>query len=322
MRLRVAPALAAPVAALALAAGGCGGGGPGSPAASEAPPASTVRLAEQTAVNGPPTAQVARRPLDVELGSRGEPVSPGLRRPPRSGLLFDLDTGEVLWRRAPERVLPIASLTKMMTALLVVERARPRERVLITRQALAYEGSGVGLLPKGKRVPLEALLHGLLLASGNDAATALAQHLGGGRVRPFVAEMNRRARQLGLGCTRFAGADGLRDRGNHSCAADLAALARAVLDEPRLARIVRRRYAVLDFPIKGGKLYLATHNPLLLTGYRGATGIKTGYTERAGRCLVASATRRGRRLGVVLLHSPDPGKQAARLLDAGFRVTG
>lgn len=317
MRSRAATLAAA--AALALA--GCGGHAAAGGSGSDAPArTSTARLVEQTAINGPPAAAIARRPLDVELDERGDEVRPGLRHPPRSGLLFDLDTGAVLWRRDPERVLPIASLTKMMTALVVVEHARPRERVRITRQALAYEGSGVGLLPKGKRVPLEALLYGLMLPSGNDAAIALAQHVGG-TVHRFVALMNARARDLGLTCTHFTGADGLRDRGNHSCAADLAALARAVLDEPRLRRIVRTRYAVVDFPIKGGKLYLASHNPLLLTGYRGTTGVKTGYTERAGRCFVASVTRRGRRLGVVLLHSPDPGLQARRLLDAGFRVT-
>jgi serine-type D-Ala-D-Ala carboxypeptidase (penicillin-binding protein 5/6) len=94
-----------------------------------------------------------------------------------------------------------------------------------------------------------------------------------------------------------------------------------VLREPRLANIVSKREAVLPFPIKGGKLYLYNHNPLLRQGYRGTTGIKTGYTVAAGRCLVATASRRGVRLGVVLLHSPDPGRQATRLLDRGFRAT-
>jgi len=101
----------------------------------------------------------------------------------------------------------------------------------------------------------------------------------------------------------------------------LAAIARAVLDQPRLARIVKRRKAILPFPIKGGKLWLYSHNPLIVAGYPGATGIKTGYTDAAGQCIVATATRHGRRLGVVLLHSPDIGKQATRLLNAGFRAT-
>ena len=101
----------------------------------------------------------------------------------------------------------------------------------------------------------------------------------------------------------------------------LAAIARAVLREPRLARIVRRRQAVLPFPIKGGKIYLYNHNPLLRQGYRGVTGVKTGYTVAAGRCLVATVRRGQVRLGVVLLHSPDPATQARKLLDRGFRLT-
>jgi serine-type D-Ala-D-Ala carboxypeptidase (penicillin-binding protein 5/6) len=139
-----------------------------------------------------------------------------------------------------------------------------------------------------------------------------------GTVPRFVRAMNAEAQRMGLACTRFSSPHGLRDRGNHSCAPDLAALARAVLREPRLARVVRRRSAVLPFPIKGGRLYLYNSNPLLRIGYKGTTGIKTGYTRASGRCLVATA-RRGRiRLGVVLLGSPDPGGQAAKLLDRGF----
>jgi serine-type D-Ala-D-Ala carboxypeptidase (penicillin-binding protein 5/6) len=216
-------------------------------------------------------------------------------------------------------VLPIASLTKMMTALLVVRRVPTGSKVRITREALAYRGSGVGLFRRGRRIGVETMLNGLLLPSGNDAAIALAQRVSG-TVPRFVGAMNRSARAMGLTCTHFSSPDGFRNRGNHSCSPDLAALARAVLREPRLARIVRRRQAVLPFPIKGGRIYLYNHNPLLRQGYRGVTGIKTGYTAPAGRCLVASA-RRGRvRLGVVLLHSPDPATQARKLLDRGFRL--
>jgi D-alanyl-D-alanine carboxypeptidase len=125
---------------------------------------------------------------------------------------------------------------------------------------------------------------------------------------------------MGLACTRFASPSGIVDRGNHSCAADLAQLARAVLDDRRLARIVRRRRAVLPFPTKDGHIFLYNNNPLVRLGYPGVLGVKTGYTRAAGRCLVAAARRGGRRLGVVLLRSPDPGRQARRLLDAGFRL--
>jgi D-alanyl-D-alanine carboxypeptidase len=244
-------------------------------------------------------------------------LAAGPRVDARAYLVEDGRTGEVLLARNDARQVPIASLTKMMTAILVVDHAKPDDKVRVTKEALAYKGSGVGVLPKGKRVKLETMLNGLLLPSGNDAAIALAQRMSG-TVAHFVEQMNERAGDLGLSCTRFSSPDGFENAGNHSCAIDLAEMARAVLDRPRLARIVRRRRAVLPFPIKGGRLYLFNNNPLLRTGYPGAIGIKTGYTDAAGHCLVAAARRNGRRLGVVLLHSPDPGKQARQLLDRGF----
>jgi serine-type D-Ala-D-Ala carboxypeptidase (penicillin-binding protein 5/6) len=259
----------------------------------------------------------APSPLAVQLSAAPDLLRTEFRKPPRSGLLFDLDSGRVLWRHRPERVLPIASLTKMMTALVVVARIPEGAMVPVTREALAYTGSGVGLLPRGKRIGVSAMLHGMLLPSGNDAAIALAQRVAG-TVPRFVALMNERAKAMGLACTHFSTVSGIRDRGNTSCAPDLAALARAVLREPRLARIVRRRSAVLPFPIKGGRIYLYNNNPLLRIGYRGTTGVKTGYTEAAGRCLVATVRRGSRRLGVVLLNSPDPGTQARRLFDRAF----
>jgi D-alanyl-D-alanine carboxypeptidase len=173
------------------------------------------------------------------------------------------------------------------------------------------------LLPLGKRVRLETLLYGLMLPSGNDAAIALAQHVAGTEAR-FIAMMNATAAAMGLTCTHFTTTSGIVDQGNRSCGSDLARLAHAVLTQPRLARIVATSDAVLPFPIKGGKLYLYNNNPLLRLGYPGADGVKTGYTVAAGSCLVATA-RRGRRwLGVVLLHSTDSPAQAMALLNAGF----
>ena len=302
------------IALVALA--GCGGGG----AATQASHAGRTQVVAGPlqVSNGPAqAADPGARPLALALSGASDRVRVTFKRPPSSGLLFDLDTGQVLWRRQADRVLPIASLTKMMTALVVVERAPPDAKVRVTKEALAYKGSAVGVLPKGKRIKLETMLNGLLLPSGNDAAIALAQRMSG-TVAAFVQRMNERAGDLGLTCTRFTSPDGFEDAGNHSCAIDLAEMARAVLDRPRLARIVRRRRAVLPFPIKGGRIYLFNNNPLLRTGYPGTIGIKTGYTDAAGRCLVAAARRNGRRLGVVLLHSPDPGKQATQLLNRGF----
>jgi D-alanyl-D-alanine carboxypeptidase (penicillin-binding protein 5/6) len=239
-------------------------------------------------------------------------------RKPRAGVLFDVRTGRVLWRRNPQRRLPIASLTKLMTALLIVEREDAHDRVRITRRATRTPGSAMGVLPKGKKVQLEALLNGLLLVSGNDAAVALAQH-SAGSVPAFVRAMNARASELGLECSTFSTPHGLKDAGNRSCAADLAVLARADLHLRRIRRIARRDRAILKFPIEGGRLFLYNNNPLMRQGYKGVTGLKTGYTERAGRSIVATARRGDVELGVVLLRSYDPATQARKLLDRGFK---
>jgi D-alanyl-D-alanine carboxypeptidase len=237
---------------------------------------------------------------------------------PRAALVFDLETGRVLYKRQPIKRMPIASLTKIMTALVVVDETRPREKARVTKSALRYSGSGVGVLPKGKKVPVDGLLAGLLLPSGNDAAIALADHVSGSEKR-FVRTMNRRARKLGLTCTHFVSAHGL-EPGNRSCAADLAAMARLAMKQPRIRRLVGRKQIATKFPIKGGRLYVNSTNPLLRMGYRGTIGLKTGSTDEAGHCFVGIVRRGRRRLGVVLLHSPDTGRQAKQLLDAAFRA--
>lgn len=237
---------------------------------------------------------------------------------PRAALVFDLKTGRVLYKRQPVKRMPMASLTKIMTALVVVDETRPRDKARITKEALGYSGSGVGVLPRGKKVPVDGLLAGLLLPSGNDAAIALADHVSGSE-RRFVQTMNRRARKLGLTCTTFVSPHGL-EPGNRSCAADLAAMSRMAMDEPRIARIVRRRQLATRFPIKGGRLYVNSTNPLLRLRYRGTIGLKTGSTKEAGNCFVGVVRRGKRELGVVLLNSPDTGTQARQLLDAAFRA--
>jgi D-alanyl-D-alanine carboxypeptidase len=265
---------------------------------------------------GPPPAELTESGPEatapgIELGGV-DSIALRFRRSPRAGLVFDLDTGEVLWRREPVRRVPIASLTKIMTALVVTERTNPRERVLVTRAALRYTGSGLGVLKRGRRVPVNGLMHGLLLPSGNDAAIALAVHVSGSESR-FVRLMNRRAGELGLRCTRFASPHGL-EAGNRSCAADVAALSRLAMGKNRIAAVVRKRTAAVPFPIRGGRLYVSSTNPLLKTRYPGTIGLKTGYTRRAGRCLVAVVRRAGRTFGVVLIGSPNPPRQARKLL--------
>lgn len=273
-----------------------------------------------------PATSIAKAPHHVLRPTYGRVAAPRSERvhvtfkhPPRSAILFDARTGRVLWSHRPGLETPIASLTKMMTAIIVADRSGPHELVRITPQALAYTGSGVGVLPKGKKVSVESLLYGLLLPSGNDAAIALAQHVSGTQAR-FVQLMNRTAHRMGLGCTHYASPSGIVDARNFSCTSDLAVLARAILRRPLLAKIVRTRQVQLPFPIKRGKLFLYNNNPLLIQRYPGTLGIKTGYTEKAGPCLV-SAVRRGRtRLGVVMLDSDNPASQSEQLYGAGFKA--
>ena len=281
------------------------------------PAATTPAAAEQIPGATPSPGTAAPDPEQAALAGV-DAFHLRFKDPPRSGIVFDVETGEVLWRRNPVKRTPIASLTKIMTALLVVEQNRARDEIRISKDALNYVGSGVGLLPKGRHVTTEALLHGLLLPSGNDAAIALADGIAGSR-RAFVAQMNDKARMLGLRCTRFASPSGIDDR-DQSCAADLAALTRIVMAKKRIARIVRKAHAAVRFPIKGGKLYLNNTNPLLRMGYRGTIGLKTGDTDKAGHCLIAVVRRGGRTLAAIVLHSPNPQLQVRRLFAKAFYV--
>jgi D-alanyl-D-alanine carboxypeptidase len=222
----------------------------------------------------------------------------------RSGLAFELDSGRVLWSRDPHRVLPIASLTKLMTALLVVEETKPREVVRIPREVAKVQGSRMGFLKPRRAVRVEVLLHGLLMSSGNDAAVALADHVAGSQ-RAFVRRMNERAEEWALLCTRYVDPYGLAI-GNRSCAEDLAQLAEHALAEPRIARIVAKRSAKVRIG-RIGKRWLATTNPLLRQRYPGTIGLKTGFTDPAGSCLVAAVRRDGDTKVVVMLHAENPG---------------
>jgi D-alanyl-D-alanine carboxypeptidase (penicillin-binding protein 5/6) len=254
------------------------------------------------------------------------PVHHAFKHPPAAGVLFDVRSGRVLWQRHPRSERPIASLTKMMTALLVARDDSASERVRVSPKAAHTPGSATGLLPRGHKVPLEPLLEALIMISANDAAVALAEH-DGGTVPRFVKRMNEQARAMALSCTHFSTPNGLRDRGNHSCAQDLAALARADLANRRIARIASTRYAKPHFPIKGNHLYLSNNHYFLQRGLTGlpqarVTGLKTGFTDGAGRCYVTTAAIGKHELGVVILDSPNPLLQVPALLRAGFEAEG
>jgi serine-type D-Ala-D-Ala carboxypeptidase (penicillin-binding protein 5/6) len=290
------------LALLIVAIAGCGGGAtsaqrPATTAASDEP-----YLDAGTAPVPQAGASSAALPRVRALGP--SPARVVLKQGIRSGLAFELSSGKVLWSREPRRVLPIASLTKLMTALLVVERTAPREVVEIPRAAARAQGSRMGFLKTGRSVRVETLLHGLLMSSGNDAAIALAVHVAGSQ-RAFVRLMNERARAWDLPCTHYDDPYGL-DRDNVSCAEDLAQLAEHALAQPRIARIAAKRSAKVRIGSLGVR-WLATTNPLLRARYPGTIGLKTGFTDPAGRCLVAAVRRAGETRVVVMLHAEDPG---------------
>jgi D-alanyl-D-alanine carboxypeptidase (penicillin-binding protein 5/6) len=248
--------------------------------------------------------------------------APGMRPPSiaaEAALLGDLSTGQVLFSRKPDAEHPIASLTKIMTALLALERLDP-DRVVTVRPDAA-PGSVVGLseleLRAGERIDVRDLLYGLMLASANDAAVALADSISGS-AHAFIPEMNRRASRLGLEHTRFFSPNGLDDRG-YSTPRDLFALTREAYEQPLFARITGTKFADVSGP-NGKPRHLQNRNVLLWL-YPGAFGVKTGYTRASGYCVVGAAVREGLSLVSVVLGEPSEAfSDAAALLDYGFRA--
>lgn len=223
--------------------------------------------------------------------------------------------GREVWARNPDRPLPPGSLTKMMTALLVLERADLGQVATVSREASRETGTRLGLAP-GDRMSVIELLGATLLGSANDACHALADHVAGSEKR-FVSLMNARAREMGLSNTRFANACGHDDPGLYSTARDLARLAETAMGNPVFAKmsgLVEGEISTAD----GGKTFLLENRNLLIGSYPGARGVKTGFTGRAGKCLAAFAERDGKRVLLVLLNAPDRWWKAGPILDAAF----
>ena len=262
------------------------------------------------------TPAVAQRPVARQRGALShERLDPPLGA--RAAIVLDDGSGRVIWAANRNRRLPIASTTKIMTAHLVLERLSLNRVITIdngvTRVPLVKEG-----LRPGERVAVWKLLDGLLLYSGNDDAYALSIAAGGSRAN-FVRMMNQEAKRLGLHHTHFRSPSGVIDKDNYSTAADLAAITRAAMRDPRFRNIVKQRLARVAWRAPTfSKIYVNKNR--LLGRYRGANGVKTGWTTKAGHCLVASATRDGRTLIAVVLGSTRPYNDAARLLNLGFRV--
>jgi D-alanyl-D-alanine carboxypeptidase (penicillin-binding protein 5/6) len=234
---------------------------------------------------------------------------------PAAAVLMDVRTGRVLYARAMQQKMAPASTTKVMTALLAIERLPPDAMVPISREAGAmHRGAVIGIRP-GERWRVDDLLHAAMLRSANDAAVALAEAVAGSVPR-FAALMNARAARLGARSTHFVNPHGLDAPDHYSTAHDLALIARAALHNHRFAVLVRTPVWTLDRPDRGRE-ELANRNQLL-TRYAGADGVKTGLTASAGYTFVGSATRDGWQLLAVVLKSHDMYADAARLLDYGF----
>ena len=224
-------------------------------------------------------------------------------------LSMDAVSGRVLFEKNADSRSLIASTTKIMTALVVCEQCNVLDRMRIPREAVGIEGSSM-YLREGEVLTLQELLYGLMLSSGNDAAVALAIYCGG-TVPGFVEMMNDKARLLGLKGTHFANPNGLDHPDHYSTAQDLAELACYAMENPIFAKTVSTK------TIRIGDRFLRNHNKLLWQ-VEGAEGVKTGFTKSAGRTLVSSASRQGRRVVAVTLDAPDDWRDHGSLLNEGF----
>jgi D-alanyl-D-alanine carboxypeptidase (penicillin-binding protein 5/6) len=209
---------------------------------------------------------------------------------------------------------PPASLTKMLTGL-AVRASLDMDAMTVASRASARQPARRLAMRRGQRLTVNQALKALMIVSANDVAVMLAEAAGGSVAR-FARAMDAESKLLGLRGSTWRNPHGLDARGHRSTAYDLAILARAVLRDRWLARVVRTRHAAFTTP--GGRRVTLTAHSRFLLGYRGAVGVKTGFTDDAGHCLAAAATRGGRTLIAVVLHSPDNAGDAGRMLDWGF----
>lgn len=232
-----------------------------------------------------------------------------------SAILVDVDTGQILYEKKGGEIRHPASTTKMMTALLSVERGNLADLVTVSANACSEIGSSLNLQP-GDVLTLGELLRATLTISANDAATAIAEHMAGS-VSEFASWMNERAIELGALDTYFVNPHGQTNPVHKTTAKDLSIIARAALADPLISELVATRETVITWE-KPEKELAVTNTNRLLNSLEGADGVKTGTTTAAGDCLVASATREGRQLLAVVLHSDNRWSDATRLLEFGF----
>lgn len=233
----------------------------------------------------------------------------------RAACILDMTTGRVLFEKNMHERLPMASTTKVMTALLALENGRLEDSVTCSRNAFGVSGTSI-YLAEGETLTLEEMLLGLMLSSGNDAAVAIAEHIGGS-VDGFAQMMNARAKEIGAMNTSFVNPHGLPADGHYTTAHNLALIAREAMGNDTFRRIVSTRQASIPW---AGRTYnrILKNKNTLLSSYAGATGVKTGYTSKAGRCLVFGAQREGMEIVGVVLSCANWFEEAARLMDQCF----
>jgi len=263
--------------------------------------------------------------LELPRPGQLESLQPDFAINAAAAILMDGRSGQVLFARNPDEALPPASVTKILTALVILENGNLGDTVTVSRAAASVGGFRLGL-HAGQRTTLEDLLAAVLIRSANDAAVAAAEHVGGGLAR-FVDLMNARAQQIGMIHSHFANPHGLDEPTHYTTARDMALLTRVALDHPLFARLVSAREARVKIwrttrrGLSPQPRLILSHNKLL-GRLEGADGVKTGYTGSAGRCLVGSASRGERRMITVLLNDPRRWSDAALLLEYGFLVAG
>jgi len=242
-----------------------------------------------------------------------------LRVNARAAILMDADTGQVYFAHNADKRRSPASLTKLMTAIIAVENAKPEEVVDVSKKAANVSVGSTIHLNEGEQITLGNLLKAALIASANDSTVAIAEHVGGSH-DAFIYQMNRKALLIGARDTGYANTNGYYDPKHYSTAYDMGVITRYALEKPQINGLVRTKAAVVKWinPQEREAEITTTNRLLKNDQLPGIDGVKTGSTPRAGNCLIASATRGERRLIAVVLHAGDRYKEAAKLLEYGF----
>lgn len=233
-----------------------------------------------------------------------------------SAALIDVQSGRILYGKNMDKRMRIASLTKIVTAIVAIESGKLNETVTVSKNAYRVEGSSI-YLDLGEKQKLIDLVYAIMMRSGNDAATAIAEHVGGGSVQKFVDMMNAKVKELGLTGTHFANPHGLDAKDHYSTAYDMAKLTAYALWNPIFREVVSTKVKKIPWEGKDWDRTMRNKNKMLFR-YEGADGVKTGYTEAAGRCLASSASRSGRQLAVIVLNDRDDWNDSSKMLDYGF----